>query len=339
MSLIKDSKILITGGTGSFGKAFLSAILKKYPDIARIVIFSRDELKQWELQQKFPLKKYPQLRYFIGDIRDKERLISALEKIDIVIHAAALKQVNAAEYNPIEFIKTNILGSENLVQACIEKNVKRIIALSTDKAAAPINLYGATKLCADKLFVAANNIKGDRDMIFSCVRYGNVMGSRGSVIPLFIEEAKKGIIPITDKRMTRFNITLEESIRMVLWAIENAVGGEIIIPKIPSYKITDLAQAIGPNCDKKILGIREGEKLHEEMITTSDSVNTFDIGKYYIILPANYEPKFHFNKMKMRFKAVEEGFSYISNKNDEFLSSDRLRELIKKHVDNKFIPI
>lgn len=339
MSICENSKILITGGTGSFGKAFLESILKKYPNISRIVIFSRDELKQWELQQKFPIKNYPQLRFFLGDIRDKDRLKSALEKIDIVIHAAALKQVNTAEYNPIEFIKTNILGSENIVQACIESNVKRVVALSTDKAAAPINLYGATKLCSDKLFVAANNIKGDRDIRFSCVRYGNVMGSRGSVIPLFIKEAQKGIIPITDDRMTRFNISLDQSIEMVLWAIENAIGGEIFVPKIASYKITDLAEAIGPNCKKQILGIREGEKLHEEMITSSDSVNTFDIGEYYTILPANYNPKIHFNIMGKDFRTVKEGFSYVSNKNKEFLSKVTLRKLIKLHVDPNFAPI
>ena len=338
MSICENSKILITGGTGSFGKAFLYSLLKKYPNISRIVIFSRDELKQWELQQKFPITKYPQLRYLLGDIRDRERLKSALEKIDIVIHAAALKQVNTAEYNPIEFIKTNILGSENIVQACIESNVKRIIALSTDKAAAPINLYGATKLCAEKLFIAANNIKGDRDMRFSCVRYGNVMGSRGSVIPLFLKEAQRGIIPITDDRMTRFNITLDDSIQMVLWTIENAIGGEIFVPKIPSYKITDLADAIGPNCKKKILGIREGEKLHEEMITSSDSVNTFDIGDYYTILPANYDPIKHFEKMKIDFQRVKEGFSYVSKGNKDFLSKESLRELIKFNVDNNFAP-
>jgi len=338
MSICENSKILITGGTGSFGKAFLDSLLKKYPNISRIVIFSRDELKQWELQQKFPITKYPQLRYLLGDIRDRERLKSALEKIDIVIHAAALKQVNTAEYNPIEFIKTNILGSENIVQACIESNVKRIIALSTDKAAAPINLYGATKLCAEKLFIAANNIKGDRDMRFSCVRYGNVMGSRGSVIPLFLKEAQRGIIPITDDRMTRFNITLDDSIQMVLWTIENAIGGEIFVPKIPSYKITDLADAIGPNCKKKILGIREGEKLHEEMITSSDSVNTFDIGDYYTILPANYDPIKHFEKMKIDFQRVKEGFSYVSKGNKDFLSKESLRELIKFNVDNNFAP-
>ena len=338
MTISKKSKILITGGTGSFGKAFLSTILKKFPDISRVVIFSRDELKQSELQQKFPLKKYPQLRFFLGDIRDKDRLKSALEKIDIVIHAAALKQVNTAEYNPIEFIKTNILGSENIVQACIESNVRKIIALSTDKAAAPINLYGATKLCADKLFVAANNIKGDRDMSFSCVRYGNVMGSRGSVIPIFIKKAKNGAIQITDDRMTRFNITLEECIEMVLWAIENAIGGEIFVPKIASYKITDLADAIGPNCKKEISGIREGEKLHEEMITSADSFNTFDIGNYYTILPANYDAKKHFNKMSHSYKAVKEGFSYVSNKNKKFLSKETLRELIKLHVDPTFTP-
>ena len=338
MTICKDSKILITGGTGSFGRAFLASILKRYPDIARIVIFSRDELKQWELQQKFPLKKYPQLRFFLGDIRDRDRLNSALEKIDVVIHAAALKQVNTAEYNPIEFIKTNILGSENIVQACIESNVKRIIALSTDKAAAPINLYGATKLCAEKLFIAANNIKGERDIRFSCVRYGNVMGSRGSVIPFFLKEAQKGVIPITDDRMTRFNITLDESIKMVLWAIENAIGGEIFVPKIPSFKITELAEAIGPNCKKLILGIREGEKLHEEMITSSDSVNTFDIGNYYTILPANYDPKEHFDKMRTNFKKVKEGFSYISKENKDFLSKESIRELIKLNVDNTFSP-
>ena len=338
MVFSKNSKILITGGTGSFGKAFLNKILNRFPDISRVVIFSRDELKQSELQQKFSLKKYPQLRFFLGDIRDKDRLKSALEKIDIVIHAAALKQVNTAEYNPIEFIKTNILGSENIVQACIESNVKKIIALSTDKAAAPINLYGATKLCSDKLFIAANNIKGDRDMSFCCVRYGNVMGSRGSVIPLFIEKAKKGTIQITDDRMTRFNITLEKSIEMVLWALENAIGGEIFVPKIASYKITDLADAIGPNCKKEILGIREGEKLHEEMITSSDSFNTFDIGNYYAILPAKYDPEIHFQQMGKRYKAVEEGFSYVSNKNKEFLSKETLRELIKLHVDPNFSP-
>tara|TARA_B100000886_G_scaffold339996_1_gene307347 strand:- start:1374 stop:2393 length:1020 start_codon:yes stop_codon:yes gene_type:complete len=339
MSITNESKILITGGTGSFGKAFLSAILKKYPNISRIVIFSRDELKQWELQQKFPQKKFPQIRFFLGDVRDKERLNSALEKIDIVIHAAALKQVKAAEYNPIEFIKTNILGSENLVQACINNNVKKIIALSTDKAAAPVNLYGATKLCADKLFVAANNIKGDRNMLFSCVRYGNVMGSRGSVIPLFIKESKKGIIPITDSKMTRFNITLEESISMVLWVLEHAIGGEIFIPKIPSYKITELAEAIGPSCKKIEIGIREGEKLHEEMITSSDSLNTFDIGDYYAMLPGDYKPEIHFKKMGLNFKAVHEGFSYSSNKNDKFLTKQQIRELIKKHVYREFTPI
>ncbi len=334
-----DSKILITGGTGSFGKAFLSSILKKFPNISRIVIFSRDELKQWELQQKYPNKDFPQLRFFLGDIRDKERLKSALEKIDIVIHAAALKQVHTAEYNPIEFIKTNILGSENIVQACLESNVKRIIALSTDKAAAPSNLYGATKLCSDKLFVAANNIRGERDIKFSCVRYGNVMGSRGSVIPLFIKEAKKGLIPITDERMTRFNITLEQSVNMVLWALENAIGGEIFIPKIPSYNITDLAEAIGPNCKKEILGIREGEKLHEEMITSSDSPNTFEVEDYFAILPTHYDPYVHFKQMGKDFKKVKEGFTYLSNNNKEFLSKEALRFLIKQHVDPFFMPI
>jgi len=282
-----ESRILITGGTGSFGKAFVKTVLDRYPEIKRLVVFSRDELKQWEMQQQFPLDKYPQLRFFLGDIRDQDRLKRALERVDTVVHAAALKQVPAAEYNPMEFIKTNVLGAENLVQACLDTNVERVVALSTDKAAAPINLYGATKLCSDKLFIAANNIRGDRNLVFSVVRYGNVMGSRGSVIPFFLEKSKTGVLPITDSSMTRFNISLQEGVQMVLWSLENTLGGELFVPKIPSYRITDVAEAIGPSCEKPVVGIRPGEKIHEEMITSSDSFTTIDLGAYYAILPSD----------------------------------------------------
>ena len=281
------SRILITGGTGSFGKAFIASVLQRFPDISRIVVYSRDELKQWELQQLYPADEFPQLRFFLGDVRDRDRLRRALEGIDTVVHAAALKQVPAAEYNPMEFINTNVLGAENIVQACFDTEVKRVVALSTDKAAAPINLYGATKLCSDKLFIAANNIKGQRNLCFSVVRYGNVMGSRGSVIPFFLEKAKTGVLPITDPSMTRFNISLVEGVDMVLWSLENALGGEIFVPKIPSYGITDVAEAIGPSCEKPIIGIRPGEKIHEEMITESDSVSTIDLGNYYALLPSD----------------------------------------------------
>ena len=284
---VKVKNILVTGGTGSFGKAFIAEVLQRHPQIDRIVIYSRDELKQWELQQVYPQKQYPQLRFFLGDIRDRERLKRVFEGVDTVVHAAALKQVPAAEYNPMEFIKTNVLGSENVIESCIETDVENVVALSTDKAAAPINLYGATKLCADKLFIAANNIKGSRDLRFSVVRYGNVMGSRGSVIPFFLKNSKKGVLPITDKFMTRFNISLKDGVQMVFWALENNLGGELFVPKIPSYRITDLAEAIGPNCQKPIIGIRPGEKIHEEMITASDSFTTVDLGKYYAILPSD----------------------------------------------------
>ena len=250
------NRLLLTGGTGSFGKAFIHATLSRFPDIKRIVIYSRDELKQWELRQLYPKDKYPQLRFFLGDVRDQDRLRRALDQIDVVVHAAALKQVPAAEYNPMEFVKTNVIGAENLIQACLDTSVKKVVALSTDKAAAPINLYGATKLCSDKLFVAANNIKGARDIRFSVVRYGNVMGSRGSVIPFFLNKAKTGILPITDPAMTRFNISLTEGVEMVNWALDHALGGEVFVPKIPSYRITDVAQAIGPS-PKLHVGRRE----------------------------------------------------------------------------------
>ena len=331
--------ILITGGTGSFGKAFLQEILKKGSEFSRVVVYSRDELKQWELQQLFPVNDYPQLRYFLGDIRDRERLQRALSGIDIVVHAAALKQVPAAEYNPIEFIKTNVLGAENLVQACLDNNVKRVVALSTDKAAAPVNLYGATKLCSDKLFIAANNIKGERSLSFSVVRYGNVMGSRGSVIPYFIKHAASGFLPVTDESMTRFNICLDDGVSMVLWAFKNSLGREIFVPKIPSYRILDVAHAIAPSCEIKITGIRPGEKIHEEMITSADSFTTYDLGSYYAILPSDGRAQSCYLSSGIVLDAVAPGFAYNSGTNPDFLSIDQLRALICRHVDPEFKPI
>ncbi len=334
----EDSEILITGGTGSFGKAFIAEILQNFPNVSRLVVYSRDELKQWELQQHYPPAKFPQLRFFIGNIRDRDRLRRALEGIDYVIHAAALKQVPAAEYNPIEFINTNVLGAENLVQACLDSDVKRVVALSTDKAAAPINLYGATKLCSDKLFIAANNIKGSRNLGFSVVRYGNVMGSRGSVIPFFLEKARAGVLPITDPAMTRFNISLDEGVSMVLWSLENALGGELFVPKIPSYRITDVAEAIGPSCEKPVIGIRLGEKIHEEMITSSDSFATIDLNKYYAILPSDGGLKLQYQEMGKIYKEVPAGFAYDSGTNPNILSVENLRKLIRTHVDKEFVP-
>ena len=338
MSCLSDARVLITGGTGSFGSTFVKKTLHKYPDIKRLVIYSRDELKQWEMRNKFPADKYPQLRFFLGDIRDKSRLSSALEQINVVVHAAALKQVPAAEYNPIEFIKTNVIGSENLVQACMDNSVEKLIALSTDKAAAPINLYGATKLCSDKLFVAANNIVGSRNLSFSVVRYGNVMGSRGSVMPFFLKKAKEGFLPITDMNMTRFNISLDEGVEMVHWSIENSLGGEIFIPKIPSYRISDVAEAIAPDCEKRIVGIRPGEKIHEELITSSDSNFTIDIGKFYAILAPDEKDLNRFKESFPSLKQVEKGFSYNSFNNPDYLSIDQIRGLIKKYVDPNFKP-
>jgi UDP-N-acetylglucosamine 4,6-dehydratase len=334
-----SSRILITGGTGSFGKAFIAEALRRFPEIERLVIYSRDELKQWELQQLFPRQDFPQLRFFIGDVRNHERLKRALEGIDTVVHAAALKQVPAAEYNPIEFINTNVLGAENVVQACLDTGVRRVVALSTDKAAAPINLYGATKLCSDKLFIAANNIRGNRDLFFSVVRYGNVMGSRGSVIPFFLEKAKSGVLPITDLSMTRFNISLSEGVAMVFWVLENAFGGELFVPKIPSYRIIDVAEAIGPTCEKPIIGIRPGEKIHEEMITASDSFTTIDLGDYYAILPSDGNVQQFYQHAGVAGTAVPSGFAYNSGSNPDFLSVEKLRRLIREHVDPAFQPL
>jgi len=336
--MLNNQSILITGGTGSFGKKFVEIILKKYPDLKRLVIFSRDELKQYEMSLIYPEKTYPQLRFFIGDIRDKERLKRACEGIDIIIHAAALKQVPAAEYNPDEFIKTNIVGAQNVIDAALSTEVKTIVALSTDKAAAPINLYGATKLVSDKLFIAANNIKGHRDLRASIVRYGNVMGSRGSVIPYFLKKAKEGnVLPITHRDMTRFNISLEDGVEMVFWAIENALGGEIFVPKIPSYKIETVAYAIAPNAILEDIGIRTGEKLHEEMITESDSHNTIEFEKYYAILPSGAHKERYLNHFNGW--VVPKGFKYNSGSNNEWVEVDKMRDLIKQYVDPSFKPV
>jgi UDP-N-acetylglucosamine 4,6-dehydratase (inverting) len=333
---LTDKSILITGGTGSFGKKFVEMVYQRYPNLKRLVIYSRDELKQFEMAQYYPQSQYKSIRFFIGDVRDAERLKRACEGIDIIIHAAALKQVPAAEYNPMECIKTNVFGAENVINAAMDNGVKRVVALSTDKAAAPINLYGATKLCSDKLFVAANNMKGSRDLRFSVVRYGNVIGSRGSVVPFFLEKRKDGVLPITHPDMTRFNISLEEGVDMVLYALEHAWGGEIFVPKIPSYRITDVATAIGPNCEQKLVGIRPGEKLHEEMITETDSLNTIETAKYYVITPST--PTWSMDDYIKAFNGnlVDMGFKYNSGTNTEWLTVDELRDQVREHVDPAF---
>lgn len=330
---LNHKSILITGGTGSFGKEFTKTILAKWPEVKRLVIYSRDEQKQFQMAQDYPEAKYPNLRFFIGDVRDGERLKRAFQGVDYVIHAAAMKHVHIAEYNPDECVKTNIGGAENVIKAALETNVERVVALSTDKACAPINLYGATKLTSDKLFIAANNIKGDKKLKFSVVRYGNVMGSNGSVIPFFITKRKEGKLPITDPNMTRFNISLADGVQMVLNALDVAWGGELYVPKIPSYKIMDVAQAIGPDCELEIVGIRPGEKVHEEMITSSDSFTTYDLGKYYVILPQVTAWDLRDFLAHFNAKKVSEGFNYSSGENTEWLSVDDLRGLIKAHVD------
>lgn len=332
---LKDKSILITGGTGSLGKALTKHIINSFPEVRRIIIFSRDEQKQFQMAQEYPESKYPQMRYFIGDVRDFERVKRALKGVDYVIHAAAMKHVPIAEYNPMECVKTNILGAENVINACLETSVERVVALSTDKAAAPINLYGATKLASDKLFVAANNITGWNPIRFSVVRYGNVMGSNGSVIPFFINKVKEGVLPITDPNMTRFNISLKGGVDMVMHALEHAWGGEIFVPKIPSYRITDIAEAIGPDCEKPVVGIRPGEKIHEEMITASDSYYTYDLGKYYTILPATHKWNLEEFILAFNAKKVSEGFSYSSGSNTEWESVESLKSLIKAHVTSE----
>jgi UDP-N-acetylglucosamine 4,6-dehydratase/5-epimerase len=334
--MLNGKSILVTGGTGSFGKKFIDTVMRKYRQLQRVVVYSRDELKQYEMSQQYPDQQFGQLRFFIGDVRDKERLARALEGIDIVVHAAALKQVPSCEYNPFEAVKTNILGAQNLIEASIDRGVKRVVALSTDKAAAPINLYGATKLCSDKLFVAANNFRGNRDIKFSVVRYGNVMGSRGSVIPFFLDKRKSGVLPITDERMTRFNISLEEGVDQVLYALENMWGGETFIPKIPSYRIVDVAEAVAPKARHEIVGMRPGEKLHEEMITETDAFSSLEFDRYFVILPST--PLWDVNKFRQTFngRPCQIGFRYNSADNTEWLSVEQIRQLIRQHVDPSF---
>jgi UDP-N-acetylglucosamine 4,6-dehydratase/5-epimerase len=338
--MLNNKAVLITGGTGSFGKKFIETILVHYPHVKRIVIYSRDELKQYELRQKYPANRFPNLRFFIGDVRDSARLKRACEGIDVIIHAAAIKQVDTAEYNPDECIKTNVHGAQNVIDAALSTNVKDVVALSTDKACAPINLYGATKLVSDKLFTAANNMKGSRDLKFSAVRYGNVMGSRGSVIPFFIDKRKEGVIPITHEDMTRFNISLQAGVDLVMFAIEHHLGGEIFVPKIPSYKILDVATAIAPSCKTEIVGIRPGEKLHEEMITETDALDTIDLGKYYAILPSvsYYHTKDDFIKHHNAVP-VPAGFKYNSGTNSKWETIESLRQAIVDHVDANFKPL
>ena len=326
---LNNKSVLLTGGTGSFGENFLKIVLKRYKKIKRLVIFSRDEFKQFNLQQKFNKRKYPNLRFFLGDIRDRYRIKSALKHVDIVVHAAALKHVPAAEYNPFEYVNTNVIGAENLIRACFESKVKKVIALSTDKAAAPINLYGATKLCSDKLFVSANNIKGTQNISFSVVRYGNVLKSRGSIVPFFQKIAKVSkVLPITDLKMTRFNISLDDACEFVLKCIKSSSGGEIYIPKIPSFKITDLAKSIRKDCKFKIIGIRPGEKIHEEMITINDAQNTLEHNDHYIIVPP--EKKISYLKNKKGYKLVKENFSYNSYNNKLYLNIKNLERILKK---------
>ncbi len=334
--MLNNKSVLITGGTGSLGKALTENILKKWPGVKRLVVFSRDEQKQFQMAQDYPVSEYPQIRFFIGDVRDRERLVRAFEGIDYVIHAAAMKHVHIAEYNPSECVKTNVGGAENVIHAAFQTGVQNVVALSTDKACAPINLYGATKLTSDKLFVAANNIRGKHNIKFSVVRYGNVMGSNGSVIPFFLNKRSDGVLPITVNDMTRFNISLQGGVDMVLHAMKTAWGGEIFIPKIPSYKITDIAQAIGPDCEHKVIGIRPGEKIHEEMITSSDSFFTYNLGKYFVIIPQT--PIWKTDDFITNFNAelVAPGFAYNSGTNTEWETVESLRTLIKEHVDPNF---
>ena len=337
--MLNNKSVLITGGTGSFGKKFVETILRDYPNVKKIVIYSRDELKQFELKQKYPEKDYHQLRFFIGDVRDGERLKRACEGIDVIIHAAAIKQVDTAEYNPDECIKTNVHGAQNVINAALQTGVKHVVALSTDKACAPINLYGATKLTSDKLFTAANNISGSKDIRFSVVRYGNVMGSRGSVIPFFINKRDSGVkeLPITDMRMTRFNISLQAGVDLVMFAIGHHLGGEIFIPKIPSYHIVDVAKAIAPNLPQVEVGIRPGEKLHEEVITATDAMNTIDLGRYYAILPSvSFKHQREEYLEHHQAKLVPEGFHYSSDQNEEWETVESLRTKIKEFVDPNF---
>jgi UDP-N-acetylglucosamine 4,6-dehydratase/5-epimerase len=335
--LLTNKSILITGGTGSLGKALTKHILHSYPELRRLVILSRDEQKQFQMREEYPAEKYPQMRFFIGDVRDRERLHRAFNGVDYVIHAAAMKHVPIAEYNPDECVKTNIGGAENVIHAAMECKVSKVVALSTDKACAPVNLYGATKLTSDKLFIAANYIRGKNPISFSVVRYGNVLGSNGSVIPFFLKKKEEGVLPITDPNMTRFNITLQGGVDMVMYALKESQGGELYIPKIPSYRIMDIAEAIAPECEKKIIGLRPGEKVHEEMITSSDSYQTYDFGSYYIIFPAMASWDMDEFVKKSNATKVPEGFNYRSDTNTEWESIEKLRFLIREHVDSNFL--
>ncbi len=334
--MLSNKSILITGGTGSLGKELVKTIFRKWPDVRRVVIYSRDEQKQFQMALEYPNEEYSAIRFFIGDVRDQSRLQRAFSGIDYVVHAAAMKHVHIAEYNPDECVKTNVGGAENVIESALQSGVSRVVALSTDKACAPINLYGATKLTSDKLFIAANNIRGKKDIRFSVVRYGNVMGSNGSVIPFFLDKKKTGVLPITDPTMTRFNISLTDGVAMVLHALENAWGGELFVPKIPSYRIKELAEAIAPECEHKIVGIRPGEKIHEEMITASDSFTTYDLGKYFVILPQTPAWKVKDFVEKFSAKRVPQGFSYSSGDNPEFLTIDAIRQEIREQLDPSF---
>ncbi|HET8985291.1 MAG TPA: UDP-N-acetylglucosamine 4,6-dehydratase (inverting) [Trueperaceae bacterium] len=321
MSFLDDKSILITGGTGSFGKKFTRAVLDR-TNARRVIVFSRDELKQYEMQQSYVGER--RLRFFLGDVRDRDRLYRALDGIDAVVHAAALKQVPAAEYNPFEAVKTNIQGAQNVIDACVDRGVKRVVALSTDKASSPINLYGATKLVSDKLFVQGNSYAGSKGTRFAVVRYGNVVGSRGSVVPFFLERAKTGVLPITDERMTRFFITLDQGVEFVLSSLERMVGGELFVPKIPSMRVTELAKAIAPDARIEVVGIRPGEKLHEEMISVDDARRTIDVGDRYVI-----QPEFGWwTSQHLTGGGVPEGFAYTSDRNDDWLSADQLRAML-----------
>ena len=335
---LNGKSILVTGGTGSFGQHFIKTVLTRWPSVRRLVVFSRDEQKQFQMGQRFPKDKYPSLRYFIGDVRDAERLRRAFQNVDYVVHAAAMKHVPIAEYNPMECIKTNVYGAQNVITAALDTEVSRVVALSTDKASSPINLYGATKLCSDKLFIAANNFKGARDIRFSVVRYGNVMGSNGSVIPFFLNQKDSGVLTITDSGMTRFNITLSDGVEMVLQALDEAGGGEVFVPRIPSYRIMDLAEAIGPECEKRVIGVRPGEKIHEEMINAADSHNTVETKSGFIILPENPDWDLETYKKQIGAVSVPVGFQYNSGENDAFLDVPTLRQLIREHLDPKFMP-
>ncbi len=330
--MLNNKNILVTGATGSFGKAFVRTVIRKYPNIKKIVIFSRDELKQFELQKELNPENIKCLRYFLGDVRDKERLNLALRGIDIVVHAAALKQVPAGEYNPFEFIKTNIIGAQNILEASLFNKVKKVVALSTDKASSPLNLYGATKLCSDKLFLAAQNMFGENNNLsLTVVRYGNVVASRGSVVPFFLEQFKrKKLVTVTEKSMTRFSIFLDQGVEAVLWSIQNAKGGEIIIPKAPSLKIMDLAEVIAGK-KIKIIGKRPGEKLHEELISQSESYHTVDLGKYYAILPENnFDRSFKYYKKIKQVKKFTPGLPYNSKDNKNFFNKKDIKDLIHK---------